>query len=113
PDFGVEALAGLFGESAVDPKAPVFASRMGGWMALGNMRRNLRDALKADESFVWVTPYSFRRTVATVVRDAHGLEAAQQQLSHAKLSTTEAHYVQRVTQAPDHSAALSKFVSGK
>jgi integrase len=62
----------------------------GGRISLANMRRALRAALPDDLS--WVTPHSFRRTGATVVRDAHGPAAAQQQLSHAKLATTDAHY---------------------
>lgn len=57
----------------------------------------------------WVTPYSFRRTVATVFRAGHGVEAAQQQLSHAKLATTEEHYLARVTQGPDARGVLSEF----
>jgi hypothetical protein len=76
---------------------PVFANRTGGWMSLTNMRRSLRAALPADLS--WMTPHSLRRTVATVVRDARGPAEAQQQLSHAKLATTEAHYLQRQTVA--------------
>jgi hypothetical protein len=62
------------------------------------MRRSLRAALPADLSRV--TPHSLRRTEATVVRDARGPARAQQQLSHAKLATTEAHYLQRQTLRP-------------
>jgi integrase len=51
-------------------RGPVFANRDGGWMSLANMRRALRTALPDD--LAWVTPHSFRRTVATVARDAHG-----------------------------------------
>lgn len=105
PRFGVESLAALVGESGMD--WPVFANRAGGWMSLANMRRALRAALPEDLS--WVTPHSFRRTVATVVRDAHGPALAQQQLSHAKLATTEAHYLQRQTRGPDVRATLEKF----
>jgi hypothetical protein len=36
-----------------------------------------------------------------IVRDALGAELAQQQLSHANLATTEAHYFQRRTPGPD------------
>jgi hypothetical protein len=43
-------------------------------MSLANMRRALRAALP--EALQWVTPYSFRRTVATVVRDALGPDKA-------------------------------------
>jgi integrase len=105
PRFGVDALASLVSESGMD--GPVFANRLGGWMSLSNMRRNLRDALP--DHLAWVTPHSFRRTVASVVRDAVGAELAQQQLSHTKLSTTEAHYLQRRTRGPDVRAVLDKY----
>ncbi len=68
---------------------PVFTNRDGGLMSLADMRRALRVAMPDDPS--WVTPHSFRRTVATVMSDAHGPAAASQQLSHAKPFTTEAH----------------------
>jgi integrase len=105
PRFGVEALAALIGESGID--GPVFANRGGGWISLTNMRRSLRSALPAD--LQWVTPHSFRRTVATVVRDAHGPASAQQQLSHSTLATTESHYLQRSTRGPDVREALEKY----
>jgi len=105
PKFGVEAFTALLGETGLD--GPVFASRTGGWMSLANMRRALRTALPED--LRWVTPHSFRRTVATVVRDDHGPALAQQQLSHAKLATTEAHYLQRQTHGPDVRVTLDKF----
>ncbi len=108
PQFGVESLTALVAESGME--GAVFANRDGGWMSLTNMRRALRAALPADLS--WVTPHSFRRTVATVVRDAMGAELAQQQLSHAKLATTEAHYLQRQTRGPDVRAVLDKYAGG-
>lgn len=107
PRFGVECLDGLAAEA--HGEGPVFANRDGGWMSLANMRRTLRAALPED--LAWITPHSFRRTVATVVRDVHGPAFAQQQLSHAKLATTEAHYLQRQTRGPDVRAALEEFAS--
>jgi integrase len=108
PHFGVEALTALVAESGMD--GPVFANRDGGWMSLANMRRSLRAALPPDLS--WMTPHSLRRTVATVVRDGAGPAQAQQQLSHAKLATTEAHYLQRQTRGPDVRAVLDKYAGG-
>jgi integrase len=105
PRFGVEALASLVGESGME--GPVFANRNGGWMSLNNMRRSLRAALPEDLS--WVTPHSLRRTVATVVRNDLGAEQAQRQLSHSKLATTEAHYLQRHARGPDVRATLDRF----
>jgi integrase len=74
PKLAVEALTGLFGNTA-DADGPVFANRDGGWMSLANLRRSLRSALP--DELLWVTPYSFRRTVATVVRDDLGPAQAQ------------------------------------
>lgn len=105
PRFGVDALTGLVGVSGMS--GPVFANRNGGLSSLANLRRALRAALP--EELRWATPHSFRRTVATVVRDEHGPAVAQQQLSHSKLSTTEAHYLQRQTRGPDVRATLDKF----
>lgn len=105
PRFGVEAFTALLGETG--PTGPVFTNRDGGWMSLANLRRALRAALPND--LRWVTPHSFRRTVATVVRDDHGPALAQQQLSHSKLSTTEAHYLQRHTHGPDVRKTLDRF----
>jgi integrase len=110
PRFGVEALTTLVAETG-GLQGPVFANRDGGWMSLANMRRALRAALPGDLS--WVTPHSFRRTVATVVRDAHGPAAAQQQLSHAMLATTEAHYLQRQTSGPDVRETLDRYAAGE
>lgn len=110
PRLAVEALTVLFGD-ATDPDGPVFANRDGGWMSLANLRRSLRAALP--EELRWVTPYSFRRTVATVVRDDLGPAQAQAQLSHAKLSTTEQHYLQRRTHGPDVRSTLDRYAEGK
>lgn len=108
PQFGVEAFTALLGKTG--PSGPVFASRDGGWMSLANLRRALRAALPED--LRWITPHSFRRTVATVVRDDLGPALAQQQLSHSKLSTTEAHYLQRHTRGPDVRSTLDRFAAG-
>ncbi|MEB3065278.1 hypothetical protein K6T84_21160, partial [Mycolicibacter sp. MYC101] len=43
--------------------------------------------------------------------DGLGVEAAQRQLSHKQLSTTEAHYEQRVTAGPDARAVLDEWAS--
>jgi hypothetical protein len=47
-----------------------------------------------------------------LVRDGHGPALAQQQLSHAKLATTEAHYLQRHTRGPDIRHTLDSFANG-
>ncbi|OBB95387.1 tyrosine-type recombinase/integrase [Mycobacterium sp. 852002-40037_SCH5390672] len=109
PKFGIEALTTLLSETG--PEGPVFANRNGGWMSLANMRRSLRAALP--EELRWVVPKVCRSTVASVVRDDHGPALAQQQLSHAQLATTEAHYLQRQTRGPDVRKTLDNFAAGE
>jgi len=110
PRFGGEALTALIADTG-GLEGPVFVYRGGGLVSLANMRRALRAALPDELS--WVTPHSFRRTVATVVRDEHGPAAAQQQLSHAKSSTTEAHYLPRQTSGPDVRETLDRYAAGE
>ncbi|MCV6963948.1 integrase [Mycobacterium intermedium] len=109
PAHGVEALTELFG--ATGPAGLVFKNRDGGPMSACNLRRSMRAALPED--LRWCTPHSFRRTAGTVVRDAHGVEAAQQQLGHAHLATTEGHYVEKKAIGPDARKALDAFMDGE
>jgi integrase len=85
PKHGVETLTALFGTTG--PDGLVFKNRDGGPLSANNLRRSLRAALPED--LRWCTPHSFRKTAGTVVRDAHGVEAAQHQLGRSRLATTE------------------------
>lgn len=109
PKFGAQVLTDLF--AVTGPTGTVLKNRDGGLVSLSNIRSSLREALAPHEDLRWVTPHSFRRSVATVIRDGLGVEAAQQQLSHAQLATTEGHYVQRVTAGPDTRAVLEQWAS--
>ena len=79
----------------------------GNWVSPANVRRSWR-AARGDE-FEWVKPHTLRKTVATLVKETYGVEAAQMQLGHANTRVTEAHYIQRVTVAPDMTSALDSF----
>ena len=79
-------------------------------MSLTNMRRSLRAALPAD--LTWMTPIRCGGRWPPWSSDARGPAQAQQQLSHAKLATTEAHYLQRQTRGPDVRAVLDKYAGG-
>ncbi len=111
PAFGVQVLTELYGVTG--PVGTVLKNRDGGLVSLSNIRSSLREALAPHEHLRWVTPHSFRRTTGTVVRDGLGVEAAQHQLGHAQLATTEGHYVQRVTTGPDTRAVLDKWASNE
>lgn len=73
-----------------------------------NFRTQWHAALKGTE-FEGRVPKEFRSTVATFLRDEAGIEAAQHQLNHAHLSTTEDRYAVEVTYLPDHTAVLEQF----
>jgi integrase len=104
-------LAGMFSLAVRSDVLAVNPIREARTVSRANMRQALRAALP--EHLAWVTPHSFRRTMATVVRDALGAELAQQQLSHAKLAPTEAHYLQRQTRDPDVRAVLDQYAGGE
>jgi hypothetical protein len=49
--------------------------------------------------------------VATVVNDSLGPAAAQRQLDHRKLDTTETHYIVRPSIGPDARDVLDRFAA--
>lgn len=73
-----------------------------------NFRTQWNNALR-DTRFSGRMPKEFRSTVATLLRDAAGIEAAQHQLNHASLLTTEQSYAVPVTVLPDHTDVLEQF----
>ncbi|AVL99774.1 hypothetical protein C6V83_05270 [Gordonia iterans] len=85
----------------------VFPSRDGGPRTTANTRRQFRDARstvvyvpdgKPDgpaDMFDWVSPKTFRKTVATILADEVGMEAAAEQLGHTSPDIARKHYVQR------------------
>lgn len=91
----------------LNPQGAVFITSTGNWVSPSNIRRSWRAARGAE--FGWVTPHSLRRTVATTLKSARGVVAAQEQLGHANTRVTEAHYIERTTAAPDMTDVLNTF----
>lgn len=52
--------------AADNPLDASFASRVGAWLSPHNVRRQRRQA-RADTGLEWVTPHTFRKTVATLL----------------------------------------------
>lgn len=73
-----------------------------------NFRTQWHNALEGTR-FEGRLPREFRSTVATLLRDQAGIEAAQHQLNHAHLSTTEDSYAVPVSFLPDQTAILEQF----
>lgn len=86
----------------------VFPSSVGTPRVPDNFRVQWHAALKGTR-FEGRVPKEFRSTVATFLRDEAGIEAAQHQLNHASLTTTEDSYASPVVIAPDMSAVLERF----
>ncbi|REC98374.1 integrase-like protein [Microbacterium sp. AG157] len=88
----------------------VFPSSVGTFRHPNNYRTTWRTAL-AGTPWAGVTPRSFRKTVATVVRDELGIEAARDQLGHEETKTTERSYADEIHRGPAVSLVLSKLLA--
>lgn len=90
----------------------VFPSTVGTFRHPNNFRTRWRLAL---EGTVWagVTPKSFRKAVATVLRDQLGVAAARDQLGHASEDTTNQHYVMLAHEGPSAQAVLGTLFTSK
>ncbi|MFT9774192.1 site-specific integrase [Brevibacterium casei] len=100
PAIAAEALCRQFEvrEFRAESQA-VFASEVGSWRDPSNYRahfRQVRDLAGLD----WVTPKTIRKTVATTIYTADGLDNASQQLGHSEVGVTAKHYVQRLNIGP-------------
>lgn len=86
----------------------VFPSATGTVRDPSNYRKQWRTAREAI-GFGWVTPHTFRKTVATRVADAVGLAAASAYLGHSGEAVTRTHYRAKAPEAADMTSALSGF----
>jgi predicted DNA-binding transcriptional regulator AlpA len=60
----------------------VFATRNGTWHQVVNIERRWRQ-IRKDIGYEWVTPHTFRKTVATLISEAATSELASRQLGHS------------------------------
>jgi integrase len=86
----------------------VFPSSVSTFRHPNNYRTAWRDALR-QTPHAGTTPKSFRKTVATVIRDELGITAAQNQLGHESEKTTRAHYADEIHQGPDVGGILEQL----
>ncbi|WP_324198645.1 site-specific integrase [Nocardia brasiliensis] len=104
PQFVVDTLQRLKAEAVDNDLDLVFPNRDGGIWDPHNFNRLWRQA--RGEKFAWVTPKTFRKTVASLIAEQYGPQAAAQQLGHANDSVTKRHYIDQPAEAPDFTAAL-------
>ena len=80
----------------------VFATRNGTWHQVVNIERRWRQ-IRRDTGYEWVTPHTFRKTVATLISEATSSELASRHLGHSSSQVTRDHYIAK----PPVSADLS------
>ena len=83
----------------------VFATRNGTWHQVVNIERRWRQ-IRKDTGYEWVTPHTFRKTVATLISEATTSELASRQLGHSSSQVTRDHYIAK----PAVSANLSMLL---
>lgn len=97
--------------AADNPHDAIFASRKGTWLSTSNVRRQWRQA-RAAADLAWVTPHTFRKTVATLIdREADAKHAAAQ-LGHTNEEITNTYYIAKPAIAPDVSDILEQLSAG-
>lgn len=83
----------------------LFATRTGNWHQVVNVERRWRQ-IRKDTDFEWVTPHTFRKTVATLISEATNSELASRQLGHSSSQITRDHYIAKPSVAADLSELL-------
>lgn len=89
----------------------VFPSAAGTVRDAGSVRKQLTKVL-APVGLGWVTPHSFRRTVATALDRAADTETAAAQLGHDGTDVTRRHYVQPTHKGPEVQPILARLITG-
>lgn len=112
PAFAIDVLQRRQANAEDIPSGAIFHSRRGTWLYPHNVRRQWRQARK-DTDLEWVTPHTFRKTVATLLDTEADTKTASAQLGHTSEQITTTYYVQKAHVAPDVSALLNILGSGR
>ncbi|WP_431937014.1 tyrosine-type recombinase/integrase [Micromonospora sp. RP3T] len=108
PRFAVGMLMARKITIADNPLDAIFASRRGTWLSPQNVRRQWRQA-RAETGLEWVTPHTFRKTVATLIDKESDADSAAAQLGHKTKEMTKKYYIVKPALAPDSSGILEQL----
>lgn len=103
------AIAMLLRRSTQTHSDWVFPSSTGTLRSPSNYRRQWRDFRQHHEYDTWITPKTFRKVVATLIRDDENLETAASQLGHSNTDVTRRFYAAKEKQGPDVASILELF----
>ncbi|MEU2176350.1 site-specific integrase [Nocardia sp. NPDC019219] len=110
PKFAVDTLMRRKLDATPNKLDLVFPNRNGDIYDPHNFRRTWREA--RGTTFAWVTPKTFRKSVATLIANEHSAEGAASQLGHADDgATARKHYIDKPHEAPDFTAILDRHAS--
>lgn len=111
PPFAVSVLQRRCNETdEPNPLDAVFATRNGTWHQVSNVERRWRQIRKVS-GLEWVTPHTFRKTVATLISERVDSETAAQQLGHSSASITKEFYISKPTIAADVAHVLEELAA--
>lgn len=108
PPFAVDVLMRRRIDQPSNHYNAVFATRNGTWHQVGNIERRWR-TIRADTGFEWVTPHTFRKTVATLIDRLVDSNTAARVLGHTSDAITKEFYIEKNRAAPDVTHILQSF----
>ena len=91
-----------------NPHDAVFPTRNGTAQQVNNVERRWRQVRK-DTGLGWVTPHTFRKTVATLISERVDAETASQQLGHSSPAITREFYISKPAIAADAAHVLEEL----
>ena len=108
PRFAAELLRVRREFATPNENDAVFATRNGTWHQVGNIERRWR-TIRADTGFDWVTPHTFRKTVATLIDRLLDSDTAARVLGHSSDAITKEFYIEKDRTTPDVTHILQSF----
>ncbi len=69
--------------------------------------------IREDTGLDWVTPHTFRKTVATLISERVDADTASQQLGHASPAITREFYISKPAIAADVAHILEELAGGE
>ncbi|MFC4631288.1 tyrosine-type recombinase/integrase [Promicromonospora alba] len=109
PEFAVRMLESRAAEATPGELNLVFPSDRNGLREVTTVDRQWRTFRERHPEWTWITPKTFRKSVATAVDRGADIAAAAAQLGHAHSSTTARHYIERPAVGPDQRTILEQF----
>jgi mutator family transposase/integrase-like protein len=108
PDFATAVLRRRVAAARENSNDAVFPTRNGTWQQVNNVERRWRQ-IRKDTGLEWVTPHTFRKTVATLISERVDAETASQLLGHSSPAITREFYISKPAIAADVAHVLEEL----